>query len=128
MALAPHEALEKEYRSKLSPGGNIMPGRDTPNYTGFEVERVDVTEDPTKAIQEADWQPLAGAGSERLKELAKSVWLGTAPEVSESGWTAPNITMPVPPLLLKNYREFVSHTEIPKVGSGSGVAQAPGGL
>ena len=128
MALAPHEDLEKEYRSKLSPGGNIMPGRDTPNYTGFEVERVDVTEDPTKAIQEADWQPLAGAGSERLKELAKSVWLGTAPEVSESGWTAPNITMPVPPLLLKNYREFVSHTEIPKVGSGSGVAQAPGGL
>ncbi|MCY3006109.1 MAG: hypothetical protein NTV29_09030 [Planctomycetota bacterium] len=128
MALAPHEELEKEYRSKLSPGGNIMPGRDTPNYAGFEVERVDVTEDPTKAIQEADWQPLVGAGSERLKELSKSVWLGTAPEVSEAGWTAPNITIPVPPLLLKNYREVVSHTEIPKVGSGSGVVRAPGGL
>jgi hypothetical protein len=127
MALAPHQELEKEYRAKLSPGGNVMPGRDTPNYVGFEVERVDVTEDPSKQIQEADWQALPNAGSERLKELAKNVWLGTAPEVCEAGWTTPNITIPVPPLLIKNYRDFVSHPDVPKVGSGASVAPAPGG-
>jgi hypothetical protein len=127
MALAPHEALEKDYRAKLSPGGNVMPGRDTPNYVGFEVERVDVTDDPNKVIQEGDWQPLPNAGSERLKEIAKSIWLGTAPEVAEAGWTTPNLTIPVPPLLLKNYRDFVSHAEVPKVGSGAGSSQIPGG-
>ncbi|MFM7517754.1 MAG: hypothetical protein ACKO3V_12490, partial [Pirellula sp.] len=127
MALAPHEDLEKDYRAKLSPGGNIMPGRDTPNYVGFEVERVDVTDDPNKAVQDSDWQALPNAGSERLKEIAKSIWLGTAPEVAEAGWTTPNLTIPVPPLLLKNYRDFVSHPEVPKVGSGTGGAQPLGG-
>jgi hypothetical protein len=127
MALAPHEDLEKDYRAKLSPGGNVMPGRDTPNYVGFEVERVDVTDDPNKAVQEGDWQALPNAGSERLKEIAKTIWLGTAPEVAEAGWTTPNLTIPVPPLLLKNYREFVSHPEIPKLGSGAGGAMPLGG-
>ena len=126
MALVPHQDLEKEYRDKLSPGGNLMPGRDTPNYVGFEVERVDVTDDPSKQVQESDWQAMPNAGSERLNELAKTIWLGTAPEVADAGWTAPNITIPVPPLLLKNYREFVSHSEIPKAGFVGGGFQAPG--
>ena len=39
-ALAPHEELEKEYRAKLLPGGNLMPGRDTPNYV--EIGRAHV--------------------------------------------------------------------------------------
>jgi hypothetical protein len=127
MALVPHQDMEKEYREKLSPGGNVMPGRDTPNYVGFEVERVDVTDEPAKQVQESDWQPLPNASSERLKELSKSIWLGTAPEVSDAGWIAPNITIPVPPLLLKNYRDFVSHSQIPIAGSSTGGFQAPPG-
>jgi len=129
-AIAPHEDLEKEYRSKLSPGGNLMPGRDTPNYVGFEVERVDVTEDPNKVVADGDWQALPNAGSDRLAELAKNVWLGTAQEVAEANWTTPNLTIPVPPILIKNYRSAVGHPDVPSSGQGSPVSAggAPGGM
>lgn len=129
MALAPHQELEVEYRDKLARAGSIMPGRDTPNYVGFEVQRVDVTDDPTKAIQESDWQPLPNANSEIIKERSKSSWLGTNQEVVASDWTMPNLTMPIPPVLLKDYRSFVTHTEVPKSGEAV-VASAPppGGL
>jgi hypothetical protein len=127
MALAPHADLEAEYREKLAKAGSIMPGRDTPNYTGFEVQRVDVTDDPTKEIQEGDWQPLPNAGSEITKERSKSSWLGTNPEVVANDWTMPNLTMPVPPVLLKDYRPFITHSEVPKSGEAVTVTAPPAG-
>lgn len=127
VALAPHQEMEKEYRTKLSPGGGIMPGRDTPNYLGFEVERVDVTEDPTREPQEGDWKPLPNAGSEKIKEMSKSVWLGSSQEILEPEWTTPNLTMPIPPVLLKDYREVCSHSEVPKTGQSTMSAMPSGG-
>ncbi len=118
LALAPHGDLEAEYRTKLGRAGSIMPGRDTPNYLGFEVERVDVTDDPSKAVAESDWEHLPNAGSEILKERSKSSWLGVNPEVCAADWTMNNLTMPIPPVLLKDYRKFAVHSEIPKVGEG----------
>jgi len=126
MALAPHLDLEAEYRNKLAKAGSVMPGRDTPYYVGYEVQRVDVTDDPSKQIQEADWQPLPNAGSEVLKERAKSSWLGTNREVVASDWTMQNLTMPVPPVLLKDYRPYITHSEIPKLGDLAPSAPAPG--
>jgi hypothetical protein len=127
LALAPHQEIDKEYRAKLSPGGGIMPGRDTPNYLGFEVERVDVTDDPTREPQEGDWKPLPNAGSEKIKELSKSVWLGSNQEILEAEWTTPSLTMPIPPVLLKDYRAVCSHSEIPKTGQSTVSAMPSGG-
>jgi hypothetical protein len=93
-----------------------MPGRDTPNYVGFEVQRVDVTDDPSREIQESDWQALPNAGSEILKERSKSSWIGTNQEICAADWVMPNLTMPVPPVLLKDYQSAVTHSEIPNIG------------
>jgi hypothetical protein len=127
MALAPHQDLEVEYRAKLAKAGSIMPGRDTPNYVGFEVQRVDVTDDPTKEIQEGDWQALPKAGSEFIKENSKSTWLGTNTEVADKDWIMPNLTMPVPPVLLKDYRSYVVHSEVPKSGEAATFTAPPAG-
>jgi hypothetical protein len=128
-ALAPHEDLETEYRAKLAKAGNVMAGRDNPYYLGFEVQRADVTENPAKEVQEADWQPLPNAGSETLKERSYSSWLGMNREVVAADWTTPNLTMPIPPVLLKDYTPFASHSEVPKVGEvGFGRAGAKGGF
>lgn len=115
-ALAPHEDLEAEYREKLAKAGNVMVGRDNPYYLGFEVQRADVTENPAKEVQEADWQLLPNAGSKFLKERSKSSWLGTNREVAAEDWTTPNLSMPIPPVLLKDYTPFASHSEVPKTG------------
>ena len=138
VALAPHQDLEKEYKSKLAPGGNLVPGRDTPNYVGYEVERADVTDDPGKELQESDWTALPNAGSERIRELAKSVWVGSNQEVSQGEWVAPGISMPIPPVLLKDYRKFASHPDVPSLdqtvsampsgGAGSGGGMLGGGM
>jgi hypothetical protein len=126
MALAPHQDLEVEYRNKLAKAGSVMPGRDTPYYVGFEVQRADVTDNPSKDLQDADWQALPNAGSEILKERAKSSWLGTNSDVAIPDWTMANLTMPVPPVLLKDYRPFVTHSEIPKLGDLASAASPPG--
>jgi hypothetical protein len=128
VALAPHQEMEKEYRAKLSPGGGIMPGRDTPNYVGFEVERADVTDDPSRELQDADWKPLPNAGSEKISQLAKTVWLGSNQEVLAAEWTTPTLTMPVPPVLLKSYAALVSHKEIPSNGRSSVTSVPIGGM
>jgi hypothetical protein len=128
MALAPHQDLEVEYRNKLAKAGSVMPGRDTPYYVGFEVQRAEVTDNPSKELQEADWVALPNAGSEILKERAKSSWLGTNSDVAVPDWTMPNLTMPIPPVLLKDYRPYVTHSEIPKIGETSAVAPPPGSM
>jgi hypothetical protein len=125
VALAPHQDLEMEYRTKLARAGSIMPGRDTPNYVGFEVERVDVTDDPSKAIGDSDWEPLTKAGSESLKEQLKAM-LGSNPEVCSADWVASSITMPIPPILLKDYRYLVTHSEVPRLGEAVAAPVAPG--
>lgn len=127
VGLAPHQDMEKEYRTKLSPGGGIMPGRDTPNYIGFEVERADVTDDPSKDPTADDWKPLPNASSEKITQLSKNVWLGSNQEVLAKEWTTPTLTMPVPPLLLKDYRDVVTHKEIPTTGQMTVSAMPSGG-
>jgi hypothetical protein len=126
MALAPHQDLEVEYRNKLAKAGSVMPGRDTPYYVGFEVQRADVTDSPSKDLQDADWQALPNAGSEILKERAKSSWLGTNTDVATPDWTMANLTMPVPPVLLKDYRPYITHSEIPKLGDLASASPPPG--
>ncbi|MFN6162935.1 MAG: hypothetical protein ACK57G_00195 [Planctomycetota bacterium] len=128
-AIAPHEDLEAEYRTKLAKAGNVMVGRDNPYYLGFEVQRADVTENPAKEVQEADWQLLPNAGSDMLKERSNTSWLGMNREVAALDWTTPNLTMPIPPVLLKDYTAFASHSEVPKAGEvGSGPSGGRGGF
>jgi hypothetical protein len=126
-ALAPHEDLEAEYRNKLAKAGNVLPGRDTPNYVGFEVQRVDVTDAPEKQILESDWQPLPSAGSEAFREKAKTTWLGTNAEVVAAEWTTQNLTMPIPPVLLKDYTPYVTHSEVPKLNDPTATSTGMGG-
>jgi hypothetical protein len=128
-ALAPHEDLETEYRAKLAKAGNVMVGRDNPYYLGFEVQRADVTDNPAKEVQEADWQLLPNAGSDILKERSNTSWLGMNREVAAEDWTTPNLTMPIPPVLIKDYTPFATHPEIPKAGeAGAGRSGAMGGF
>ncbi len=110
-ALAPHEEMESSYRKEFYTVQGYMEGRDTPNYVGFEVQRIEVL-DPKKEIAESDWKPLPEASPTTFKEFIKKL-PGTCSEVHLTHWVEPNISMPIPPILLTDYRKYASHSQIP---------------
>ncbi len=110
-ALAPHEEMETSYRKEFYTVQGYMEGRDTPNYVGFEVQRVEVI-DPNKEIDDSDWKPLPEASPTTFKEFIKKL-PGTCSEVHLTHWVEPNISMPIPPILLTDYRKYASHSQIP---------------
>jgi hypothetical protein len=110
-ALAPHEELEDSYKKALARADGYMEGRDHPVYQGFEVQRVEIT-DPTKEIAEADWKPLPKSATEEFKEFAKN-WVGSCTEVHPDTWTDSNLSMPIPPMLLNDFKKYARHSEIP---------------
>ena len=95
-ALAPHAELEKIYKSELQEAPGYIEGRDTPNYVGIEVQRVEiVAENANRELEESDWKPLPKASSEEYRKIVKSL-IGTCQEVQNTEWTEPNISMPFP--------------------------------
>ena len=109
-ALAPHHEMETNYRKEFYDVIGYMEGRDSPNYRGFEVQRVEIT-DPNKEIAEKDWQALLDASPEKYKEAVKYL-VGTCSEINPLDWTDPNLSMPIPPILLNDYRKFATHSKI----------------
>ena len=112
-ALAPHGELEQNYKTELQEAAGYMEGRDTPNYVGLEVQRIELTADNVnRQIEEGDWQPLTKAGTEEYKKFAKNL-IGTCSEIQKEDWTESHISLPIPPVLLNDYRSFASHPDIP---------------
>ena len=111
MALAPHEVMEDQYKKEFYEVRGYTEGRDTPNYVGFEVQRVEIV-DANKTLTDSDWQPLPKASPTEYKELLKQLQ-GSCNEVHLADWVDPNISMPIPPVLLSDYRKIGSHSQIP---------------
>ena len=110
-AIVEHQELEKNYSKEFADVPEYIERRDTPYYQGFEVQRVEVTSDATDIPEDA-WKTVDAAGSEAYKEKAKE-FFGLCKEVNNSYWTNANITMPIPPVLLMDYRPMCSHPDIP---------------
>ena len=134
-ALAPHEEMEAEYRKQFYEVFGYLEGRDTPNYVGFEAQRVEVT-DPKKEIAESDWQPLPDVNPTKFKEFIKKL-PGSCQEVHLTSWTDPHISMPILPFLLNDFRNYASHSKIPTgavedaestTGQSGGYAGGMGGM
>lgn len=113
-ALAPHQDMEADYKSEFYKVVGYMEGRDTPNYVGFEAQRVEIDpNNPNKEITEADWQSLPYVSPASYKEDFIKKLPGSCSEVHLSTWTDPNISMPILPFLLDDYKKYASHSKIP---------------
>ena len=126
-ALAPHEEMEDDYKKQFYEVVGYTVGRDTPNYVGFEAQRAEVSAaNPDKEIAETDWVALPKAGPATFKDQLK-VLQGTANEVHLPDWVDPNISMPIPPILLTDYRKYATNSvlaelELEKGALGTGSA------
>jgi hypothetical protein len=101
--------------------------RDFPQYVGFQVQRSEVVAGKPaewKAIYVYDGQrknfPNAPAGKfvnvttiTKLKELEGREWAGPAIEPVDARWTDMMLTMPLPPLVGRNFGADATHPDIP---------------
>jgi hypothetical protein len=114
-ALVQHKQMAEEFERQFKDSGDYNLMRDMPAYLSFEIQRVDVTQDPTRAVQEQEWKTV----SDGVKQFAlRKNWaikppLGRpVPEVIDRNARHPGLTMPIPPLLVKDYRVFCKHPAI----------------
>lgn len=115
--LMPHKKIFEEYKAALDGTGSFVANRDLPVYRNFILQRVDVTADPDREIKENEWKFAAdGARNYQLyktQKWATSAPLGSpVPEIIERNSVSTGITMPIPPLLVRDYRVFSRHPMI----------------
>ncbi len=116
-ALVRHKEMFEEYERQFKTSGDYNLRRDTPAYLSFEVQRVDVTKDPNRVVQENEWQNITDAGKQ-LALVKRNKWAivpptgRPVPEIIDMNARHPALTMPIPPMLVKDYREFCKHPAI----------------
>ncbi|MBX3421630.1 MAG: hypothetical protein KF752_08750 [Pirellulaceae bacterium] len=120
-ALVPHRKMAQEYFDAFANTGTLLSERDTPRYLNVEVQRVDVTGSPYLEIKEDQWKTIL-----TLREIARlpldlnwathwpeeSRLTSPMPEVIDPRAYIPDITAPIPPILVRDYRQFSKHPKI----------------
>ena len=110
-ALVPHEDLVKEYEAKLRESASFNAMRDMPIYLDFEYERCEVND---KAPNQPETWVKRGSARDQLNMMKK--WLPfkpqQIPEVIDMTSYDRALTMPIPPLLMQDYRKFAKHPDI----------------
>jgi hypothetical protein len=107
LARVPYKAQTQMYDDALKTARGYEPMRDIPQYIGYVVERAEVT-----PAGQGKWEEIALVHEKILvKEL--STYPVNPPEVVASRFVHPLLTHPLPPLILKEWGERVSHSSMP---------------
>ncbi len=136
MALVPHEEMAAEYERIFRFSGGYQYMRDQPTYRGFEVQRVDVTDNPYREIKENEWVKLTNRKDQNLI-LAGQQWKTPIPIGQRRAWINspgldpaiygqyrmqefadplaldPYLVVVNPPVLMRDYRRWTKHPDIP---------------
>ena len=105
----------EDFERNLKNSGDYNMGRDVPVYLSFEVQRVDVSQNPNREVQEKEWKTISDGGKQYAmrKNWAIKPPLGRpVPEIIDLNARHPGLTMPIPPVLIKDYRDFCKHPAI----------------
>ena len=142
MAVVPILKQIEKFEKALADSLDFDSSRDFPQYLKFEVQRADVTADPTGAI---DWTKavLIDPIKVQVQQLGRPErpelnlmpeWAGIVPEVVDMNYLDAKLTHPAPPLLKRDLWPFLTHPDVPLatatqmgVGEyGPGMPGAPG--
>jgi len=113
-AVVPHKMIHEafEHALKEAEGYDYM-RRDQPRYSGFELQRADVTDKSVDELEEEDW--VARDGRRETTVDALSYWSGVAYELVPEDYRDVALTMWIPPVLLDDYSRFVLHPLVPMI-------------
>ncbi len=115
VALAPYKRQFDQYKEVFGSAVSYDRGRDKPAFLSFSAQRVDVTGDPDRKIEDNEWQVVKTASHYFSKEIPQ--WNGTAKEtfVSKDNLD-PQIVMPCPPIMMRDLKSFMWHPQLPLGG------------
>ncbi|MEM6690767.1 MAG: hypothetical protein AAF664_15140 [Planctomycetota bacterium] len=111
-AVLPHQKVYESHELAFANASDYDEQRDTPNYIDFEVQRADVTGRSAEDLQEDEWLTIWNRKSYTI--LVDRFWSGFAAEIVPGDYRDANLTMWLPPVLLKDIRSFASHPMIPE--------------
>lgn len=111
VAVMPHKELYRAFDEALKNRDGYDPRRDQPFYLGFQLQRADVTDKSVDQLTEQDW--VLRLNSTFYKQLLLGSWAGYAKEIVSGKYRDPELTTPIPPVLLEHYAHFASHPKIP---------------
>ena len=112
-ALVPYRKQADEYKRVLGEAIGFDPLRDTPRIIFFQAQRADVTDDPAKELQEADWQ-LVMTPKMAETNAVDGRWHGVMQEIADMMYVDSNVTMPAPPMMLRCMESAMLHSEVPR--------------
>ena len=124
-ALAPYRKESDEFEHVLGNAVGYQPMRDRPRIVFFQAQRADVTADPSKTPDESQWKSVTNPKHARQMMMDER-WHGTMAEVADPRYVDPNITMPIPPIMLRCLEDELIHSDIPKAKQTLLARQQPG--
>lgn len=107
--LIPHQQLWDEFLSRFANAEGYNPTRDRPTYIRFEAERAEVPADPNEQPQ---WKPTNWT-EEDLARPTKFRFAGQPGEIADPRYLDPKLTMPLPPLLMRDLAAIAVHSKVP---------------
>lgn len=131
VAKVPIREQLKLYQDAFEKARGYDENRDFPHYLGYVVERAEVLPD-----QPLDWKRVPLYDGQRqsvtagkpiaqvvnsdsvtaLSNAAQQFWAGMAPEVVDPHFTDPILTLPLPPLVGRDWGADATHPDIPVLG------------
>lgn len=111
VAVMPHKQLFAAFDEALKGRDGHDPRRDQPIYLGFQLQRADVTDKSVEELTDQDW--VLRLNSTFYRQLLLQLWAGYAKEIVSGKYRDPELTTPIPPVLLQHYAYFASHPKIP---------------
>jgi len=112
-SVVPWQKQWNEYKTTFETAMAYLPSRDTPKYIWFEAFRIDVTDDPTREVTDADpgWKLIANSNSEFTRA---EKWAGVVKEICNPEYLDDSLTMPIPPVALRDYTSLALPSDVPE--------------
>ncbi len=111
-ALVPYRQQWGKFDQAFASAMHYNAGRDLPQYRLFVAERAEVPADPNAELV---WKRISHSKVELSRpSSADERWAGVAGEVADPRYTSEWLTMPIPPIMMRDFADFALHSKVPR--------------
>ncbi len=110
VGVVPYKKQWDEYSRVLQGASGYEASRDRPRYIYLKGERVNVTDNPNRAINDGEWEPVTNF-AQYTKDTRD--WDGSPHELVDKKYLDPFLTFVCPPIMMRDLSGMLSHPLIP---------------
>ena len=105
--LVPYQQQWDEFQRVFANAEGYSPQRDSPNYMQFRAQRAELPADPNA---QPKWATVSWTEQEQKRAQG---FVGFPGELADPRYLHPKLSMPVPPLMLRDLDPLARHSEVP---------------